>query len=95
MALNQLLFLLINFDIKPFSLPASWPFGTIADSWRLCIFAISKIVAAEVLVQPIFSSFCLIMKLMCPAEAFGKRFYPVASEGPDVDAKPNDGVGVS
>jgi hypothetical protein len=27
-------------------------------------------------VQPIFSSFCLIMKLMCPAEAFGKWFCP-------------------
>jgi hypothetical protein len=90
--LNQLLLFLINFDIKPFSLPASWPFGTIADNWRLRIFTVSKIVAAEVFVQPIFSSFCLIMKLMCPVEAFGKRFYPLASEGLDVDAKPNDGV---
>jgi hypothetical protein len=90
--LNQLLLFLINYDIKPFSLPASWPFGTIADNWRLSIFAISKIIAAEVLVQLIFSSFCLIMKLMCPAEAFGKRFCPLASESLDVDAKPNDGV---
>jgi hypothetical protein len=53
---------------------------------------ISKIVAAEVFMQPIFSSFCLIMKLMYSAEAFGKWFYPLASEGPDVDTKPNDGV---
>jgi hypothetical protein len=53
---------------------------------------ISKIVAAEVFVQPIFSSFCLIMKLMYSVEAFGKQFYPLASEGPDIDAKPNDGV---
>jgi hypothetical protein len=30
--LNQLLLFLINFDIKPFSLLASWPFGTIADN---------------------------------------------------------------
>jgi hypothetical protein len=64
----------------------------IADNWRLHIFAISKIVAAEILVQPIFSSFCLIMKLMCPAEAFGKRFFPLASKSLDVDAKSNDGV---
>jgi hypothetical protein len=26
--------------------------------------------------QPIFSSFCLIMKLVYSAEAFGKWFYP-------------------
>ena len=64
----------------------------LADNWRLRIFAISKIVAAEVLVQPIFSSFCLIMKLMCPAEAFDKRFCPLASESLDVNAKPNDGI---
>jgi hypothetical protein len=90
--LYQLLLFLINFDTKPFSLLASWPFGTIANNWRLHIFAISKIVAVEVLVQPIFSSFCLIMKLMCPAEAFGKRFCPLASESLDVDVKPNYGV---
>jgi hypothetical protein len=90
--LNQLLLFIINFDIKPFSLPASWPFGTIADIWRLCIFAISKIVVAEVLMQLVFSSFCLIMKLMCSAEAFGKRFCSLASESPDVNTKPNDGV---
>jgi hypothetical protein len=90
--LNQFLLFLINFDIKPFNLPASWPFGMVADNRRLCIFALSKIVAAKVLVQPIFSSFCLIMKLMCPAEAFGKRFCPLASESQDVDAKPSDGV---
>jgi hypothetical protein len=78
--LNQLLLFLINFDIKPFSLLASWPFGTIADNWSLRIFVISKIIASEVFVQTIFSSFCLIMKLMSPAEAFGKRFCPLASE---------------
>jgi hypothetical protein len=74
--LNQLLLFLINFDKKPFSLPARWPFGTIADNWSLRIFAISKIVAAEVLVQPILSGFCLIMKLMCPVKAFSKWFCP-------------------
>jgi hypothetical protein len=65
----------------------------IADNWSLRIFAISKIIASEVFVQPIFSSFCLIMKLMSPAEAFGKRFCPLASKSLDVDAKSNDGVG--
>jgi hypothetical protein len=66
----------INLNIKPLSLPAGWPFGTVANNQRLCIFAISKIVAAEVLVQPIFSSFFLIVKLMYPAEAFGKQIRP-------------------
>jgi hypothetical protein len=90
--LDQLLLFFINFDVKPFGLPASWPLGTIADNWKFCILAISKIVAAEVFMQPIFSGFCLIMKLMYSAEAFGKWFYPLASEGPYVDTKPNDGV---
>jgi hypothetical protein len=91
--LDQLLLFFINFDVKPFGLPASWPLGAIADNWKLCIFVIGKVVAAEVFVQPIFSSFCLIMKLMYSAETFGKWFYPLASEGLDVDTKPNDGVG--
>jgi hypothetical protein len=90
--LNQLLLFFINFDVKPFGLPASWPLGTTADNWKLCIFVISKIVAAEVFMQPIFSGFCLIMKLMYSVEAFDKWFYSLASEGLDVDTKPNDGV---
>jgi hypothetical protein len=74
--LDQLLLFFINFDVKPFNLPASWPLGTIADNWKLRNFAISKIIAAEVFMQPIFSSFCLIMKLKNSAEAFDKWFYP-------------------
>jgi hypothetical protein len=90
--LDQLLLFFINFDVKPFGLPANWPFGTLADNWKLCIFAIGKVVAAEVFMQPISSSFCLIMKLVHSAEAFGKWFHPRASEGPYINTKPNDGV---
>jgi hypothetical protein len=42
--------------------------------------------------QPISSSFSLIMKLVHSEEAFGKWFHPLASEGLDINAKPNDSV---
>jgi hypothetical protein len=46
--LDQLLLFFVNFNVKPFGLPASWPLGSIADNWKLCILAIRKVVAAEV-----------------------------------------------
>jgi hypothetical protein len=64
----------------------------ITDHWKFCTLAIGKIVAAKVFMQPISSSLGLIMKLVYSAEAFGKWFYPLASESPDTNAKPNDSV---
>jgi hypothetical protein len=32
------------------------------------------------------------MKLVCPAKTFGKRLCLLASECPDVNTKPNNGV---
>ena len=42
--------------------------------------------------QSIFSSLRLIMQLMNSTKAVGKRLHRLASEGPDIDAKPNDSV---
>jgi hypothetical protein len=90
--LDQLLLFFINFDVKPFRLPASWPLASVADNWKFRILAICKIVTAKVFMQPISPSFCLIMKFVHSAEAFGKWFHPLASEGPDINAKSNDSV---
>ena len=42
--------------------------------------------------KSIFSSLRLVVQLMNSTEAVGKRLHRLASEGPDIDAKPNDSV---
>jgi hypothetical protein len=42
--------------------------------------------------QPVFSSLRLVMQLMHSVESFGIRVYSLASESPDEDTEPNDGI---
>jgi hypothetical protein len=42
--------------------------------------------------QSVFPSLRLIVKFMYSAESFGEWLHPLTSEGPDVNAEPNNGV---
>ena len=84
--------LLIDLDIKPFTLPAGWPFSAVAKNWSLRILAIREIIAAKIFMQTVCPSLRLVVQLVHSAECFGIWAHPLASEGPDEDAKPNNGV---
>jgi hypothetical protein len=43
--------------------------------------------------QSIFSGLSLVVQLMNSTEAVGKRLHRLASESPDINAKPDNGVG--
>jgi hypothetical protein len=90
--LYQLLFVFVNLHIKPFRLPACRPFASVADYRKLCGFPISKIIATKVIMQSIFSSLRLVVQLMNSTKVVGKRLHRLASEGPDINTKPNDSV---
>ena len=42
--------------------------------------------------QSVLSSLRLIVKFMYSVEGFGEWLHPLTSEGPDVNAEPNNGV---
>jgi hypothetical protein len=42
--------------------------------------------------QSIFSGLSLVMQLMNSTKAVGKRLHRLASESPDINAKPDNGV---
>ena len=90
--LYKLFLIVINLDVEPFRFSACRPLASIADDRKLCGFPIGKIIATKVIMQSIFSSLRLIMQLMNSTKAVGKRLHRLASEGPDIDAKPNDSV---
>ena len=91
-ALYQLLFVFINFDIKPFWFPARRPFASVANHRKFCGFPISKIVTTKIFMQPILSGLSLVMQLMYSTEAVGKRLHRLASESPDINTKSDNGV---
>jgi hypothetical protein len=64
----------------------------VAEDWCLRILVIRKIVTTKIFVKTICPGLCLIVQLMHSAESFGIWAHPLASEGPDEDAEPNDSV---
>jgi hypothetical protein len=84
--------LLISLNIKPFTFPAGWPFCAVTENWSLRILVIHKIVATKIFMKTVCPGLCLVVQLMHSAECFGIWAHPLASEGPDEDAKPNNGV---
>ena len=52
---------------------------------------IREIIAAKIFMQTVCSGLRLVVQLMHSAECFGIWVHSLALEGPDEDAKPNDG----
>jgi hypothetical protein len=53
---------------------------------------IRKIVATKIFMKTVCPGLRLVVQLVHSAERFGIWAHPLPSEGPDEDAKPNDGV---
>jgi hypothetical protein len=64
----------------------------VAKNRSLHILAIRKIVAAKIFMQTVCPGLRLVVQLVHSAKCFGIRAHPLASEGPDKDTKPNNGV---
>jgi hypothetical protein len=47
-ALDQLLLIIVNFDVEPFRFPACRPLASVSDHGKFCSLPVSKIVTAEV-----------------------------------------------
>jgi hypothetical protein len=64
----------------------------VAEDWRLRILAIRKIITSKIFVKAICSGLRLVVQLVHSAEGFNICAHPLASEGPNGDAEPNDSV---
>jgi hypothetical protein len=74
--------LLISFHLKPFICLASRALGVIINHRSLSILLVCKIVASEVLMQPISSSLSLVVEFMHPAKSFSVATLSLVSESP-------------
>jgi hypothetical protein len=64
----------------------------VIEDWCLRILTIRKILTTKIFVKTICSGLCVIVQLVHSAERFGIWAHPLALEGPDEDAKPNNGI---
>jgi hypothetical protein len=69
------------------------PDSTVAKNQCLRILLIRKIVATKIFMKAICHGLRLVMQLVHPAESFGIRTHPLASEGPYVDTMSNNCIG--